>query len=753
MENYMRKSLYTALLCSVAAVAAETPEQQIKTIGTRLDSVPEYVGSTALGRDASPVSFSGDFDLRVKHFDYYKWSALQMNDRMRTLVDGVLDLSLGVSPSSSVSMWTTLGMPFDMSGYYSNNSAYQANNLNPNTAERVSYAHHSDYYGVSLFEQMTAGIALRGPGFSGRFRAGGTLWANSSPLTIWERETSQRFASQFETFEDEKTVSTYYKEKSFKPVKEGGRAFWTNRSFGGLMLELLDLPGDFMAQAILSQPADMDAGTRDGLRMLGSQPGELEMRGEMELRGAVYHGRIAKQNLFNNVTLGANYVGVMFDRDLVYEGEYSTGPFLLNGIDPYLVNNHVASLDLKGDVAPNLFVMMDVAVSRDDTTKFVRGPENTVGRSGIWYEEDLYTTSKSDPAVGVYTKVQSKHWEPITLEGIYLPKDFFSPYGMTDNSRFRSWRKDEFYLGAGTFRYGSNLLGVNLKLEPQFNRGRFDVQYGQHKQLEAGQDVILFKYNLNGRAMWESTNSWTKNKPLLQLDSGNANDNARYVSRAAVLQNSSTTKKMYRQEGGLWGGTWELWESFTPYDNVGQLADSVVPSHEKWSSVLTIDAGYDIGHWFNTDRNIMISAYTALMGVSTSMQALPLSESQSDMLLWSCFFQSEPTIALTPTLHALGIFGFETWRAERAYVQRTAAALATTSDPSYNLTGGKSGGIYYEFAPINYLQTALGFGFDWDFAPRAGLHVRYKWATHTDETVSENDWKAHIVQAETKVWF
>ena len=70
----------------------------------------------------------------------------------------------------------------------------------------------------------------------------------------------------------------------------------------------------------------------------------------------------------------------------------------------------------------------------------------------------------------------------------------------------------------------------------------------------------------------------------------------------------------------------------------------------------------------------------------------------------------------------------------------------------YNAVYSK-GGYYYEQAPINILQTALGFGFDWDFSARAGLHFRYKWMTHSDETVSENDWKGHYIQVETKMWF
>jgi hypothetical protein len=63
------------------------------------------------------------------------------------------------------------------------------------------------------------------------------------------------------------------------------------------------------------------------------------------------------------------------------------------------------------------------------------------------------------------------------------------------------------------------------------------------------------------------------------------------------------------------------------------------------------------------------------------------------------------------------------------------------------------GTSYYVKTPINYMETAIGLGFDWDFADRAGLHVRYKWMTHSDETLSINDWHSHYIAAETKVWF
>ena len=56
-------------------------------------------------------------------------------------------------------------------------------------------------------------------------------------------------------------------------------------------------------------------------------------------------------------------------------------------------------------------------------------------------------------------------------------------------------------------------------------------------------------------------------------------------------------------------------------------------------------------------------------------------------------------------------------------------------------------------APINYKDFAIGLGFDWDFSDRVGLHFRYKFMTHSDETVPDNDWHSHYIAAETKAWF
>jgi hypothetical protein len=287
------------------------------------------------------------------------------------------------------------------------------------------------------------------------------------------------------------------------------------------------------------------------------------------------------------------------------------------------------------------------------------------------------------------------------------------------------------------------MAGLNLKIEPTFNRGYFDVQYGQHRQIEEGDDAILFNYRLNGRNMWESSNSWTKHKPLFIADSGNASG-PHYVARAGSDLATADGIKQYRRNGGLWGGTWELWESFVAYDNASQITEGDIPTHAKWSSYFSFMGGYDIGHWIGTDRNVMMTGYLAMSGISTTIAPIAYSEKQNDMLMTSFYGQFEPAVAVFPSFHMVGILGMETFRSEKAYVLQQYS----------NSTKGIPTNVYYfKKAPINYLETAVGLGFDWDLAGRVGLHVRYKYMTHSDETAPENDFHFHYISAETKAWF
>ena len=755
----MRKTVSSLLLASsLGAAWALPPQLQLDSLHASLDTLSGNMESTLLGKDDLPLAVSGYMAFRLKNFHYSEESPWIKDDRARTSVDAVFNVNVVAMPNSYITLFTNLSFPFDLSGIYTNFMAKQPTKA-PSNDERVLYDHSTDYYTSTINEELNVGVDIRAGVFGAYITAGGVIWANASPLTMWERETNPRFVWQYELFEDEKTVSTYYKEKAFKPVKEGGRAFWTNRSFGGVFANFYQLPYDLKAQFLVSQPIDADMATRDGLRMYGGQPGELEMMGGYDFRGTVLHGRIAKEKIADNLTVGLNYMGVTYDDASIYEDEFR-GQWVVNGMNPVLLNTHVATLDLKGNVTPKLFLMADVGVSITDSTVFFL-PATQDPATGAVVPVRTYYTDKDDskrssiasPKVGLYVKAQSKYIEgwPLTAELVFFQPGFYSPYSLSNPSRFPGWRKDETYLNAGALRYSPNMAGINLKLEPSFNRGYFDFQYALHRQIDPGQDVIAFNYRLNGRNMWESTNSWTKHKPLFVADSGNSSG-AGYIARAGVQKDAGEGVKMYRQRGGLYGGTWELWESFVAYENGQQVAKEEVPMHAKWSTYMSFMGGYDIGHWFGTDRNIMMTAFLALSGVSTSFAPLAVSEKTFNTLMMSFYGQFEPTVAVTPTFHMVGILGFETFRSDKAY-------RMCTADNSINKTpAGKTyyfevNPYYYEKAPINYKDFAIGLGFDWDFSDRVGLHFRYKFMTHSDETISENNWHSHYIAAETKAWF
>ena len=756
----MRKTVSSLLLASsLGAAWALPPQLQLDSLHASLDTLSNNMESTLLGKDDLPLAVSGYMAFRLKNFHYTEQSPWVKDDQARTSVDAVLNVNVVAMPNSYITLFTNLSFPFDLSGIYTNYLAKHPTNAPGYYDERVLNDHSTDYYASTINEELNVGVDIRAGVFGAYVTAGGVIWANASPLTMWERETNPRFVWQYELFEDEKTVSTYYKEKAFKPVKEGGRAFWTNRSFGGVFANIYQLPYDMKAQFLISQPMDADVSTRDGLRMYGGQPGELEMMGGYDLRGTVLHGRIAKEKIADNLTVGVNYMGVTYDDAIINEDEFRNqwldyGVMSTGDATPRLLNTHVFSLDVKGNVTPKLFLMADVGASIIDTTVFYRsevvdGFDGSGKNNSTGFSSAAKRSAIGDPKIGLYIKAQSKYIEgwPMTAELVYFQPGFYSPFSLTNPSRFPGWRKDESYLNGGALRYSPNMAGINFKLEPSFNRGYFDFQYAQHRQIEAGKDVVAFNYRLNGRNMWESSNSWTKHKPLFVADSGNASGPG-YVARTGVERGTADGVKMYRQHGGLYGGTWEMWESFVAYDNGEQAAMQEIPSHAKWSSYMSFMGGYDIGHWFGTDRNIMMTAFVALSGVSTSFAPIAVSEKSFDMLLTSFYGQFEPTVAVTPTFHMVGILGLETFRSSKAYTSHEVKTLPGTQSRSTEVSP-----YYYEKAPINYKDFAIGLGFDWDFSDRVGLHFRYKFMTHSDEIISDNNWHSHYIAAETKAWF
>jgi hypothetical protein len=749
VKTMMGLLLVAVMSVHAVAVTTEETEKKIAEAEARLDSLEEYTMSTTIGKDNVPVSVSGNFYTRLKNFYFTDLMPLFMKDKARTELESALQLVLGVYPNSYVNVWTVINLPFDFSGFFSNNRATNPNDGGYIQMERAPYHHHMDYYSATIWEEMTAGIDIRAGDWGAMLKAGGVLWVNASPFTVWDRDPAPRWLHSYETWEEEYEVSRLYKEKKFRPVKEGGRAFWTNRPFGGVMLDFYKMPLGLKSHFVIGEPRDADVATRDGLRLYAGASGDMEMAGTLDLRGQVYHARVAKDKIASSFEVGVNYLSMIFDPEIVFEnsGVFHESNQIWTDSRRYYVNSHVASVDVKGNYG-KFDMHIDIASSIDDTVNF-GGGDSTLP---LLYDSDEFIRLQTSGAdvftkqTALYAKLQTKHWEPITFEMIYVPKDFYSPYAHTTDSRNITWRKQEMYINNGTYRYSHNLMGGNFKFEPVFNRGRFDVIYGLHKQVEPVPDVIVFEHRLNGRKMWEAIHSWSKYNASLPIDQGL--DDKSTAPEGRISLKGYDLRRIYAQRGGMRGGTWEVWEEFVPWQNRDQIDNNKPPMHEKWSSSLTFDMAYDIAHWVNFPRNMLLHAYTTLSGVS--IEPIPVAYTQKwddGMVIWSWFLLSEPAIALTNSFHIMGLFGLEIFKAENAWKYSSYDADGNEAVDS------KGNPLEYEVAPIDYTQTAIGFGFDWDFAPRAGLHFRYRYATHDDNDSPKNNWKAHIVTAETKAWF
>ena len=205
----MQKTITSLLLAScIGAAWAITPQMQLDSINASLDTLSGNMESTIMGKDDLPLAVSGYMAFRLKNFHYSERSPWVRNDMARTAVDAVLNMNVVAMPNSYMTLWSSMSFPFDLSGLYSNYLGSQPTGVSTND-DRVLFDHSTDFYSSTINEEMNFGVDIRAGVFGAYVTAGGVIWANASPLTMWERVTAPRFAWQYELFEDEKTVSTY----------------------------------------------------------------------------------------------------------------------------------------------------------------------------------------------------------------------------------------------------------------------------------------------------------------------------------------------------------------------------------------------------------------------------------------------------------------------------------------------------------------------------------------------------------------
>ncbi len=736
----------------------------------------ERIASTNLANASDKVGFSGFLVNRAFNHRYDEFPAWLGTDAAGTFMDAELTLKVNVNAYSFMKVWSMLTFGYGFQGHDLNERSWKhprwvttpsgASGLDTVFSDKKRFPTNQDKQreGLGVFEDMMAGMEIRTEPVDAYLRAGSALWLEGSPFTIWKRDPRQRLAWYYESYEPELSSAQYYNQKFFYRRNDQGRSTWPKKPFGGIEIDAYKMPFGLGLQFDVAQPSNILPTNTDG--NTNSHLGDAEALGSINSIGDLYYGRLTRQKVFRDITLGGNLLWVQLPEDIINQRVFSPNPVqgfryqFRGGRQPFFTNSRVFSLDARGNFSPTLFIQADIALAMEDSVKYLRvqdpsQPDVTIydGRSGT-------ERASSAMAPAAYLKLNNTGSHPSETELFFASRNFWSPYAMTEYAV--PVRKDEMKLGVGSFSYQSNLTGINFKASPKVTNGFLAVTLGKHVQVGKGKDILRFQHNLTGRDLWYASGSWSRTDPRRMLDEGLPFGNPKYQARIGDLGPDRNLVHAGHQPGGLRGDDLELWEEFAAYESVEQANAGIVPRHQKFSTTLAVDWGRNINQWFGLDRTILVALYGAFSSITTD--ALGILNSDKT-LLWSGLARLEPGIALSPSFHVIGLVGAETWKSEKSY--RNALYNKTSAiTPTYNNIN------YYEpissldinsqnavprvvavHSPIEYLQMAYGLGFDWDFSERAGVHVRFKYATHDDEHLPSNNWQGTFLFAETKIWF
>lgn len=789
--NGIRGILPCALAACLCAGAARAEEPE----GLDSTAIREKLSDVNLSKTSDRVAFSGILYNRAFNHAYLNYPKNMASDAAGTALDANFTMKVSVNANSFMKVWTMLSFGYDFGGHFLNAKASE----HPRKSDlpgfgpvddsllsdetRAPYVQDKNREAARVFEDLLAGVALRTEPVDANLTAGGVMWVQGSPLTIWKRDPRPHPAWYFESYEPELSSNMYYTQKFYYRKNDLGRASWPKKAFGGIEADVYRMPYDLGLQVDFAQPTNMLPTKTDG--NTNSHAADAEALESINSIGQMFYGRLVRKRAIKDVAVGANLLWVNIPTDIINQRVLSPNEpqgFVYqfrNGAAPYYVNPHVFALDTRGNLSPTLFLQSDLALAVDDSVKYGGHIVTTASGTDTVYDGfSPVTHVGGTPAPAAYIKLNSSGKIPLETEIFYAAKNFWSPYAVTEYAV--PVHRDEMKLGVGSFSYESNLAGMNLKWSPKMSSGFFSLTVGQHVQVEQGNDFLRFQHVLNGREVWYSTGSWSRTEPGRMLDEGTPYGNPKYKARLGRIVRSPDFLNLQGQPGGLRGDDLEVWEEFAAYDDTAQANAGKVPQHQKYSFSSALDWGYNLAPVFGYQRPWMLALYGSVNSIGTDL-ASPLNGGST--LLWSGLLRLETALSLAPTFQMIGLVGMETWKSDKAFVNTLANHSSNKGLPGYKFVQNPATPAdtvnslpydninYYEplsiyalgaipsplvvseKAPIDYLQMAYGIGFDWDFSQRAGLHVRCKYATHKDKNLPENDWDGTFVFGEMKIWF
>jgi hypothetical protein len=745
-----------------SAADSSALQSMLDSLGLSRNDLEAKVRSTLMFGGSSPVSFSGEARVKGQYHEMFDFPRYIERDRSYIQTgwegnEGMLRLGMVARAGRNTTIWSKIGFQNTFAGNYLNATAGDT---------LVSGLHDKANDPAYIHEDMCAGLAVRTVPASFWLKMGSILWTEASPLTIWKAQP-RNFAWDYLPYEIEQPIARYFEYNIAKGEKTG-RAAWNKKALQGINFESINLPYNLYFNFLYGTAERFDNFEREYIDFSNDVAyadisNAIKGKGIGDMYRHVWHSRMAINEGIGGLTPALNLFAFDYNHDIVnntkFKSIFTTAQESGTLYKAFYKEPVVGSFDVRGPVNEKLTLHADIAAGIIDTT-WIRG--DTVSRDTGSGQLTLISFTRKERSVSSikpagYLHVESKYLLPVTADVAIISRGFYSPLSFAAPV-------DAFFpfganlLGPGKFiargegsPYTQNMMGANFQVTPALTGyGHLKIIYGQHLQIESAQDLIAFPYRLNGQDFFSvfhsSYNRWGND---LLDHSLTSMLNANYTRRLGdeSFKTTGSLNPFGPEGGGLRSDYLGMYDMFVPYKTQEQADSSLdqqyrslmfrknpyVPQHRKYTFNLELDAAYDIGPFIGFPNDFFLGFYGALNGVSTSLTPIAFSDKSDKMLLWGAYFRFEPAVALTKKFYVIGLFGFENWRSQKAYL--------TLDD------------VDAIWSPIDYRDYAYGIGFDWDMLARVGLHSRVKWMQHDDINYSDNNWATPVMSTEIKMWF
>jgi hypothetical protein len=729
-------------------------QRLLDSLGLTANDLEAKVRSTLMFGGSAPVSFSGEARVKAQYHEISNPPGYLKNDRSYIQTgwegnEGMMRIGMVARAGRNTTIWSKIGFQNTFAGNY----------LNIAARDTVSSLHDKTNDPAYIHEDMCAGFAVRTVPASFWLKMGSVLWTEASPFTIWKAQP-RTFAWEYLPYEIEQPIARYFEYNMAKGEKTG-RAAWNKKAIQGINFESINLPHNLYFNFVYGAGERYDnfehefVDFSNDVAYAGDAGSPVKGKGIGDSYRHIWHSRFAARDLFGGLTPALNFFSLNYTEDIItnpiFKKVFGLANYTTLNTKGFYKEPVVGSFDIRGPITEALTIHGDIAASVVDTT-WIRVDSVMTSAGKDTLPVTSHSLSSLKPAA--YARIESKYFVPVMADIAFISRGFYSPLSFAAPA-------DVFFpfganlLGPGKFvargeasPYAQNMTGINLQVAPTLSGyGHLKITYGQHVQIEKAQDVIAFPYRLNGQDLFglfhTSYNRW----------GSDVIDNSlpyNYIKRLGdeSFKTTEYNNPVGPEAGGLRSDYLGMFETFVPYESQEQVDSSImmlpgntdpfrknpyIPRHQKSTFNLELDASYDIGPYIGFPNDFFLGMYGALNGVTTSFTPLAFNDKSKDMLLWGTYFRFEPAIALAKKFYVIGLFGFENWRSQKAYI---------TLD---NIIMTKNA--------IDYRDYAFGLGFDWEMLARVGLHGRFKWMQHDDINFSGNNWATPVMSMEIKMWY